>query len=707
MQIEDATLWWDVNEPNSLPGLCLRPAALRRDGFDNRLQMMRDIRRDDLFMVMVGLLRVTAMLWVECCQLVYMHPHVQMLVSPDVEVEVEPEDEEGDGTAWMQGWKQLKRPASDMEPTDLTELLQDEEEASRDVQTQRDIEEEHAAEEARHDSLQQQEAEQQGRDYEMQKYRDWESWTVLNTPSDPPRRLRTRVNIQHAHHSGTADCEVPLVRGAGIRLTIEMNEVQGGEDEGSEGRTLGDDMNQYYIQWMKREISDEDVVARVGQDMYQVLLAADAGAQAVLIFDTVDVQATAILAVPGPFENPRIPAFLISKAEGEALQSQLEDGEELLVACSWSPLEIWFGLPLESPKANDSLLLTNVGDEDMDWVIDVIDTNETFGKDPFYRAEVARAHTDLAQDFQGESWDHLTLFNGTVELDDVVQSVPLPFDFPHYLEFSDRIFVTSNGLLGFHPFDLLGSAAIGGPGGPHGFIAAPWADFVLPVNATISARWQSTPTQLTILYRDLMLKEPPVGPFRFRVSLASDGAIAVLLEDFPTQNISSWSSELKLGLEPSSGALALNVSVPWDLGPPLALSLRPWLLLRGHSRIPPNESRQLNLSFAREEDLHAWFFLYAEQSIGSWHPRRNIRVVQRVFRFSWMLGPWDGGLHSGACAVATTRHRNRSCVGSDGAQYDDSLCLGSCMDLDPTYGDGYPTRRLGNLPRLFGMRFGD
>ncbi|CAE7700427.1 unnamed protein product [Symbiodinium sp. CCMP2592] len=95
--------------------------------------------------------------------------------------------------------------------------------------------------------------------------------------------------------------------------------------------------------------------------------------------------------------------------------------------------------------ANDSLLLTNVGDEDMDWVIDVIDTNETFGKDPFYRAEVVRTHTDLAQDVQGESWDHLTLFNGTVELDDVVQSVPLPFDFPHYLEFSDRIFVTSNG----------------------------------------------------------------------------------------------------------------------------------------------------------------------------------------------------------------------------------------------------------------------
>ena len=93
--------------------------------------MVQDVRREDLFVVMVGLLRVTAMLWVECCQLVYMHPHIQSLVSPDVEAEVAPKDEEGDYTAWMQGWKHLKRPATDMEPTDLTNLLHDEEEANR------------------------------------------------------------------------------------------------------------------------------------------------------------------------------------------------------------------------------------------------------------------------------------------------------------------------------------------------------------------------------------------------------------------------------------------------------------------------------------------------------------------------------------------------------------------------------------------------
>ena len=30
-------------------------------------------------------------------------------------------------------------------------------------------------------------------------------------------------------------------------------------------------------------------------------------------------------------------------------------------------------------------------------------------------------------------------------------------------------------------------------------------------------------------------------------------------------------------------------------------------------------------------------------------------VVQRVFRYSWLLGPWDGGLHSGSCEVAAVR----------------------------------------------------
>ena len=42
--------------------------------------------------------------------------------------------------------------------------------------------------------------------------------------------------------------------------------------------------------------------------------------------------------------------------------------------------------------------------------------------------------------------------------------------------------------------------------------------------------------------------------------------------------------------------------------------------------------------------------------------------------------------------ASLARHRNRSCVGSDGAVYDDSFCVGSCMDLDPEYDYGYPTR---------------
>ena len=160
MQIEDATLWW-----LHLLGLRDGPEtdtsrALRRENFENRLQMVQDVRREDLFVVMVGLLRVTAMLWVECCQLVYMHPHILSLVSPEVEVEVEPEDEEGDHTAWMQGWQHLKRPASDMEPTDLTHLLHDEEEANREKREQEAMEEEHGVYESQQDLRAQQEAEE-------------------------------------------------------------------------------------------------------------------------------------------------------------------------------------------------------------------------------------------------------------------------------------------------------------------------------------------------------------------------------------------------------------------------------------------------------------------------------------------------------------------------------------------------------------------
>ena len=42
---------------------------------------------------------------------------------------------------------------------------------------------------------------------------------------------------------------------------------------------------------------------------WKVVLAEEAGALAVIIFDTVDPQSTAVLAIAGPFQNPRTPGI--------------------------------------------------------------------------------------------------------------------------------------------------------------------------------------------------------------------------------------------------------------------------------------------------------------------------------------------------------------------------------------------------------------
>ena len=49
---------------------------------------------------------------------------------------------------------------------------------------------------------------------------------------------------------------------------------------------------------------------------------------------------------------------------------------------------MWLDLPESSPASNDSIILHNYGDEDMPWVVDMIDNNASFETDPFYTAHV-------------------------------------------------------------------------------------------------------------------------------------------------------------------------------------------------------------------------------------------------------------------------------------------------------------------------------
>ncbi|CAJ1393636.1 unnamed protein product [Effrenium voratum] len=433
---------------------------------------------------------------------------------------------------------------------------------------------------------------------------------------------------------------------------------------------------------------------------WKAVLAEEAGAEAVLIYDTVDVQSTAVLAIAGPFPNPRIAGYLISKAQGLQLLQRLEGGEEIEVLCSWSPMEVWFDLPAYSSEVNDTLTLENTGDEDMHWVVDVIDHNRTFEEDPFYSAKVLSPPADFDLSAPGgavEVFD-LTMFNGSVELDDEAQLMALAFPFPHYLHYYQQAFVSCNGALIFDPvLDELTRraatlAALEQPGTPDAVLAAMWADLVCPKGARVSAKRAASAEIMAVRYEGLQLKGEE-GNLTFEVRLHNDGRVLVIMEDFPS-NVSAM-SQVQVGLQPATGAKALSIGglLPWAEGP-LAVELTPWVRIKEHGgeSVAPNQSLTLELAFERQPDLYGWLLFYAERSIGSWHPRRNVRFSQRLFRHFWVLGAWDGGMHSGSCAAGFVRRRNVTCMGNDGKVYDPSFCAGTCMDLDPVYYYDYPER---------------
>lgn len=284
-----------------------------------------------------------------------------------------------------------------------------------------------------------------------------------------------------------------------------------------------------------------------------------------------------------------------------------------------------------------------------------------------------------------------------VQLDDDAELLRLPFVFPHYLHFYEESYVSCNGALIFDPVldEFTRQAAVLGSGKrPHAVLAAMWGDLLCPVGSKISAR--KAEDVIAVRFEGLRQKsDVNLENLTFEVRLHSDGRVLLLLEDFPAN--ASALSQIQVGLQPATGARALSVdNLPWSTGPPLAVSFTPWLMLENLTKysVPPNESVTLGLVFERQDDLYGWLFFYAERSIGSWHPRRSVRFTQRVFRYFWILGAWDGGMHSGVCKTGFVRRRNRTCAGSDGDVYDDSFCLGSCMDKDPVVYWDYPEKRV-------------
>ncbi|CAE7344140.1 pol [Symbiodinium sp. CCMP2592] len=272
MDAQDATLWW-------LRVLGLRSPTdptvhrvLHPDGHQDRIAEINDIPASDLLMIVVGLLRVTAMLWVECCQLVFHHPRL----AADVEVTVEEEDE----TMWMQlpsaagrddnpdeasngddrashwngtttdeenhalGLHRRRTPCSGqsidtegrdrhagLEPgnnadPEMQQLLDDELEADADRRLQQERHEGWEAWKACDEAKQAAQDAEAFSAYQAARYRDWEDWELQTARSDLPRRLRIALQVTHGSQTTQAACSLPLARGRDVHFSVQMQEIE-------------------------------------------------------------------------------------------------------------------------------------------------------------------------------------------------------------------------------------------------------------------------------------------------------------------------------------------------------------------------------------------------------------------------------------------------------------------------------------------------
>ncbi|CAE6933060.1 unnamed protein product, partial [Symbiodinium sp. KB8] len=273
MTVGDATCFWLHtmglrDGPSTNTTRALDPA-----NHAGRARALREVRAEDVVVVMTGLLRTMAMLMVELSQLMMLRIQPMLPNEGDEEVEVEVDDEE----MWMQTNLQPHPKKRQREP--------EEAEAEEERLYREDVEKERAAAEAQQMEREQEEMEQSARDEELYRqhqaavYRDWEWWLIQNPPSPMQRRLRTVVTLTHGNASECLSSSVPLVRGQPVEIHFSLTEQQVAReipgDRVAPTAEMGSDPGQpderlhhrRYVDWCRGLITNHEVVAELGDTM--------------------------------------------------------------------------------------------------------------------------------------------------------------------------------------------------------------------------------------------------------------------------------------------------------------------------------------------------------------------------------------------------------------------------------------------------------
>eukprot|EP00913_Durusdinium_trenchii_P030839 g28883.t1 len=177
----------------------------------------------------------------------------------------------------------------------------------------------------------------------------------------------------------------------------------------------------------------------------KALMAQEAQALGVLLYNNQDNGALPMMAMPRDSDIPVIPMFMVTKAEGEALLARLQE-EALRVKLRWQTVSA-YTLPSRSDRV--SIQISNTGVADLRWNAR---PKLSFGAHSFYETYISGVQNSSMAEFSWtEVGEDLSFFrehgqNASLQL-------PLPFSFSFYGQMFDKVWVTSNGFLAFEIFE--------------------------------------------------------------------------------------------------------------------------------------------------------------------------------------------------------------------------------------------------------------
>ncbi|CAK9014448.1 Thermophilic serine proteinase (Ak.1 protease) [Durusdinium trenchii] len=410
----------------------------------------------------------------------------------------------------------------------------------------------------------------------------------------------------------------------------------------------------------------------------KALMAQEAQALGVLLYNNQDNGALPMMAMPRDSDIPVIPMFMVTKAEGEALLARLQE-EALRVKLRWQTVSA-YTLPSRSDRV--SIQISNTGVADLRWNAR---PKLSFGAHSFYETYISGVQNSSMAEFSWtEVGEDLSFFrehgqNASLQL-------PLPFSFSFYGQMFDKVWVTSNGFLAFEIFEgeapPLPLPFMAGISKPNGIVAG----FGWPLtchDCRISSMEDGT--CFVVQYANMSFDHPTLpmsagsDGLSFEIRLCQDGRISMMYAKFPEP--ASDYRDAFIGLETIEGDALMNLrsQLPFAERTPFAVTLQPWLRAASatQGRLLQGESVELFYDVHSTIGHSGFIQVTAQDQSGLWHSQRDVRVMQETFTFRMMAGEW------GTCVLedcenlsSGVRSRPLECHGVDGYVYDLDTCNG-------------------------------